>query len=322
VLVPAPALDVHGTSGIPDRNIGEMNNKGWEVELSYQGGNKDFSYNISANASFIKNRVTRLYEEGTYIGSTLYGRQGAEISRTYEGQPIAAFYGWKTGGIYQNQAQIDNDPNIANDSRRSQIRPGDVIFLDVAGPDGKPDGIIDEDDRTFLGSPNPDVTYGIQAGASYKGFDLSLSFAGVAGVQLYNADRMQGTDPAYPYNMYAEMMGRWHGEGTSNSIPRVTLNSANQNNRVSDRFVESGAYFSLRNISLGYTIPAAVWKRTGISDMRVYVAAQNLFILTDYTGLTPILGYNGTGDGNRQRGVDVAAYPQARTITFGATLNF
>lgn len=316
MLVPAPAPDAHGTSGIPDRNIGEMNNRGWEFELSYQGGDKDFSYNIGANASFIKNKVTKLYEEDSYIGSSLYGRQSAEISRTYEGQPIAAFYGWKTGGVYQTQDQINKDPNLANDPRRANIKPGDMIFLDING-----DGVVNEDDRTFLGSPNPKVTYGIQGGASYKGFDLSLSFVGVGGVQLYNADRMQGTDPTYSYNMYAEMLGRWHGEGTSNTIPRVSNDDdANNNSRVSDRFVESGSYFTLRNVSLGYTIPAALWGRSGISDLRVYVAAQNLFILTDYSGLTPILGY--TQDGNRQRGVDVATYPQARSFTFGATLNF
>ncbi|GAA0557331.1 TonB-dependent receptor [Chitinophaga japonensis] len=317
MLVPAPALDLHGTSGIPDRNIGQMSNRGLELELSYQGGNKDFTYNIAANASFIKNKVTRLYEEGTFIGSTEYGRQGAEISRTYEGQPIASFYGWKTGGVYQTQEQINRDPNIANDDRRGSIRPGDMIFLDVNG-----DGMVNENDRVYLGDPNPDVTYGIQAGASYKGFDLSLSFTGVAGVELYNADRMQGTDPTYPYNMYAEMLDRWHGEGTSNTVPLMTLDSDNQNNRVSDRFVENGSYFSLRNASLGYTIPAKLWGRSGISDIRVYVAAQNLFILTDYTGLSPILGYPNNNDGNRQRGVDVAAYPQARSFTFGATLNF
>jgi TonB-linked SusC/RagA family outer membrane protein len=325
MLVSAPALDEHGTSGIPDRNIGQMNNRGWEIELNYQGGNKEFSYNIGANASFIKNKVTKLYEAGTFISSTNYGRQGAEISRTYEGQPLASFYGWKTGGIYQTQDQIDKDANIANDSRKSSIKPGDVIFLDTNG-----DGIVDENDRVNLGSPNPKVTYGIQAGGSYKGFDLSLSFAGVAGVKLYNADRMQGTDPAYPYNMYAEMLGRWHGAGTSNSVPRMTLNSDNQNNRVSDRFVEKGDYFTLKNAALGYTIPAKIWGRSGVSDVRVYVAAQNLFIITKYTGLTPILGYTSgsnsydhkTNDGNRQRGVDVAAYPQARSYTFGATLNF
>jgi TonB-linked SusC/RagA family outer membrane protein len=319
MLVPAPEMDLHGTAGIPDRNIGEMKNRGLEIELSYQGGNKNFSYNIAGNASFIKNRVTRLYDPESFIGSNVYGRQGAEISRTYVGEPIAAFYGWKTGGVYQTQEQIDSDPNIAKDSRRGSIRPGDMIFLDVNG-----DGVVNEDDRVYLGSPNPKVTYGIQGGASYKGFDLNLSFVGVGGVQLYNADRMQGTDPTYSYNMYAEMLGRWHGAGTSNSIPLVSNDDDNNNARVSDRFVESGSYFTLKNVSLGYTIPAALWGHSGISDLRVYVAAQNLFILTDYSGLTPILGYTRTNnrDDNRQRGVDVATYPQARSFTFGATLNF
>ncbi|WP_143308936.1 SusC/RagA family TonB-linked outer membrane protein [Chitinophaga vietnamensis] len=322
MLVPAPELDLHGTADIPDRNIGALNNKGWEVELSYNGGNGDFHYNIGANASFIKNRVTRLYEAGSYISSSLYGRQGQEISRTYEGQPIASFYGWKTDGIYQTQADIDKDPNIAKDPNKGSIKPGDVRFLDTNG-----DGVIDEKDRVYLGDPNPKMVYGIQAGASWKGFDLSLSFAGVSGVKLFNADKMQGMDANYPYNLYADALQRWHGPGTSNTVPRMTLGNANQNNRTSDRFVENGNYFTLRNVALGYTIPAKVWGHSGISDIRVYVAAQNLFILTHYSGLTPELGFSGNGssgtsDGNRQRGVDVAAYPQARTFTFGATLNF
>lgn len=317
MLVPAPEMDLHGTSAIPDRNIGQLNNKGWEVEVGYQGGKGKFRYNVSANASFIKNEVTKLYDPSSYIGSTPYGRQGQEISRTYVGQPLASYYGWKTGGIYQTQQEIDNDPNISKDPNRENIKPGDVRFLDANG-----DNIVNDKDRVNLGSPNPKMVYGIQAGASYKGFDLSLSFAGVSGVKLYNADKMQGMDPNYPYNLYADALNRWHGAGTSNSVPRMTLDNSNQNNRVSDRFVESGDYFSLRNASLGYTIPSKVWGRSGISDIHVYVAAQNLFILTNYSGLTPMLGYNGTADGNRQRGVDVAAYPQARTFTFGATLNF
>ncbi|RBL91659.1 SusC/RagA family TonB-linked outer membrane protein [Chitinophaga flava] len=318
MLVPAAAMDLHGTASIPDQNIGQLNNKGWEVEVSYQGGNDRFRYNVSANASFIKNTVTRLYEAGTYISSSNYGRQNQEISRTYEGQPLASFYGWKTNGIYQTQQDIDNDPNISKDPNKGSIKPGDVRFLDING-----DGIINEQDRTYLGDPNPKVVYGIQAGARYKGFDLNLSFAGVGGVKLYNADKMQGMDPTYSYNMYAEALNRWHGPGTSNSVPRMSLSSDNSNNRTSDRFVEKGDYFSLRNIALGYTIPAKVWGHSGISDIRVYVAAQNLFILTSYSGLTPQLGYNdNTKDGNRQRGVDVAAYPQARSFTFGATLNF
>ncbi|WP_325529253.1 TonB-dependent receptor [Chitinophaga sp.] len=316
MLVPAPEMDLHGTSAIPDRNIGQLNNKGWEIELNYQGGNERFRYNIGANASFIKNTVTKLYEADSYISASLYGRQQQEISRTYEGQPLASFYGWKTNGIYQTQEEINNDPNIKNDPLKTKIQPGDVRFVDTNG-----DGIVNDLDRVNLGNPNPKMVYGIQAGAAYKGFDLNLSFAGVAGVKLYNADRMQGMDGNAPFNMYAEALNRWHGQGTSNNVPRMTLANANQNNRTSDRFVESGDYFSLRNISLGYTIPAKVWGRSGISDVRVYAAAQNLFMLTRYTGLTPQLGYNDV-DGNKQRGVDVAAYPQARSFTFGATLNF
>ncbi|CAL1519424.1 TonB-dependent receptor P3 [Chitinophaga sp. MM2321] len=317
MLVPAPEMDLHGTAAIPDRNIGELNNKGWELEANYQGGNDKFHYSIGANASFIKNEVTKLYDRGSYISSTLYGRQQQEISRTYEGEPLASFYGWKTGGIYQTQEEINNDINISKDPNKINIKPGDVRFLDTNG-----DGAVNEQDRVNLGNPNPKVVYGIQASAGYKGFDLNLSFAGVSGIKLYNADKMQGMDANYPYNMYADALNRWHGPGTGNSVPRMTLGNANQNNRTSDRFVESGDYFSLRNVSLGYTIPAKVWGRSGISDVHVYVASQNLFILTNYSGLTPQLGYNGTPDGNRQRGVDVAAYPQARSFTFGATLNF
>lgn len=220
--------------------------------------------------------------------------------------------------------EINNDPNISKDPNKDNIQPGDVRFLDTNG-----DNMVNDKDRVNLGSPNPKVVYGIQASAGYKGFDLSLSFAGVGGVKLYNADKMQGMDANYPYNLYADALNRWHGAGTSNTVPRMTLGNANQNNRASDRFVESGDYFSLRNAALGYTIPSKVWGRSGISDIHVYVAAQNLFMLTSYSGLTPQLGYSGssdgskgTSDGNRQRGVDVAAYPQARTFTFGATLNF
>ncbi|MBS0029193.1 SusC/RagA family TonB-linked outer membrane protein [Chitinophaga sp. 22321] len=324
MLVPAPEMDLHGTSAIPDRNLGQLNNKGWEIEVGYQGGNDKFRYNVSANASFIKNEVTKLYDPSSYIGSTAYGRQGQEISRTYVGQPLASFYGWKTNGIYQTADEINNDPNISKDPNKDNIKPGDVRFLDTNG-----DNIVDDKDRVNIGSPNPKMVYGIQAGASYKGFDLSLSFAGVSGVKLYNADKMQGMDANYPYNLYADALNRWHGAGTSNTVPRMTLGNANKNNRTSDRFVESGDYFSLRNASLGYTIPSKIWGRSGISDIHVYVAAQNLFMLTNYSGLTPQLGYTGssdgskgTSDGNRQRGVDVAAYPQARTFTFGATLNF
>jgi TonB-linked SusC/RagA family outer membrane protein len=314
MLVPAAKPDMHGTSLIPDENIGRLNNHGLEFELSYQGGKKAFTYSVAANATIIRNKVTKLYSSNSYISSSNYGRQNQEISRTYEGQPIASFYGWKTAGLYQNQREIDEDPYIAKDGRKDKIKPGDVRFVDVNN-----DGAITEADRVYLGDPNPRLQYGLQASGNFKGFDLSLSFTGVAGVKLYNADKMQGLDPTYSYNYYAAQLERWHGEGTSNSVSRMTLNDNNGNYRTSDRFIEKGNYFALRNVALGYTIPAGLWGSKSGPGIRVYVAGQNMFIVTNYSGLNPELGYT---DGNKQRGVDVATYPQARSITVGASLNF
>ncbi|MDN3548157.1 TonB-dependent receptor [Mucilaginibacter aquaedulcis] len=310
MLIPPPVVGTTGLVTIPDQNIGTMNNKGVEAEINYQGGDK-VKFSVGANASFIKNKVTQLNGPGTFIGSVVYGRSSQEISRTYQGQPIASFYGWKTNGLYQTQADIDNDPALKNDPRKGNIKPGDVRFLDLDG-----NGLIDGNDRTNLGNPNPNVTAGLQGSVSYKGFDLSANFTGVFGVSLYNADRMQGIDPTYPFNLYAETLGRWTGPGTSNTIPRMTLDRANDNYRTSDLFVESGNYFSLRNVTLGYTLPSNWVKKAALSSVRIYASGQNVFFITNYKGYTPELGYT---DGNRQRGVDVAQYPSVRTITFGIT---
>lgn len=311
MLVPALQIGTTGRVSAPDRNIGTMNNHGIEVDLNYQSGN-EFQYSFGVNGSFIKNKVTQLYGTGAFIPSTVYGRSSQEISRTYEGQPVASFYGWKTAGLYQNQADINNDPYLTNDSRKGLIKPGDVRFVDING-DGKIDGL----DRTYLGNPNPKATLGFQTKLSYKGIDLSANLAGVFGVSLYNADRMQGVDPTYSFNLYAEALNRWTGPGTSNSMPRMSLDRSNDNYRTSDLFIENGNYVSLKNLTLGYTIPASIMKKSTLNSLRLYVTGQNLFMITNYSGYTPELGYT---NGNRQRGVDVAQYPSVRSFTFGLTL--
>ncbi|GAA4322553.1 TonB-dependent receptor [Mucilaginibacter gynuensis] len=311
MLTTPPLVGTYGLVSIPDQNIGKMNNKGIEVEVNYQGGN-EVKYSIGANAAFIKNKVTQLTGPGSYVPSRTYGRSSQEISRTYEGQPIASFYGYKTNGLYQTQAEIDSDPALANDSRKARIKPGDVRFVDLNN-----DGLIDGADRTNIGNPNPNVTAGLQGSIKYKGFDLSANFTGVFGVSLYNADRMQGIDPTYPFNLYAETLNRWTGPGTSNTIPQLSLDRNNDNYRTSDLFVESGNYFSMKNITIGYTLPESWAKKAALSSVRFYASGQNVFIITGYKGYTPELGYT---DGNIQRGVDVAQYPAVRTITFGATV--
>jgi TonB-linked SusC/RagA family outer membrane protein len=324
MLIPFPLVETYGAGSgyvpggmvsIPNQNIGTLNNRGVEVDLTYQDKAGELGYSVGINASFIKNKVTRLYgNRKDYIGAAFYGRQSLETSRTYEGQPIASFYGFKTGGIYQNQSDIDKDPNITNDPNKGSIQPGDVRFLDQ-----NKDGVIDNDDRVYLGDPNPGVTYGINGSAWYKNFDLSFSFAGVLDVDLYNADRMAGLDATQVFNMYAEALNRWHGAGTSNSIPRVSRTNANLNYRSSDLWIEKGDYLALKNISLGYTFRKLKITDVSLPETRLYVSCYNAFILTSYGGYTPELGYT---DGNKQRGVDVAQYPPSRTLMIGASFNF
>jgi TonB-dependent starch-binding outer membrane protein SusC len=315
MLLDPPSLGSNGTAAIPFQNVGEMENKGIEVELSYSKKTGDLFYSLSANAAYITNKVLKLYN-GNFLASQLYGRSSSEISRTYEGYPVATFYGWKTDGLYQNEAEVENDPNISEDPRRAngQIKPGDVRFVDLNG-----DNLIDDQDRTIIGNPTPKITYGLNASLGYKNFDLTLFFLGAAKVDIYNADRMQGIDPTYPFNMYAETVNRWHGEGTSNSIPRMTTARDNLNHRTSDIFVESGAFFRLKNLTLGYTLPESVSGKVRLSKTRFYLTGQNIFVITKYNGMDPELGIV---QGNKQLNVDYAQYPQARTWTIGAQLSF
>ena len=314
MLLPVPAVGAQGTADVPDRNVGELQNKGWEFELGYNNTSGGLTYSISGNASFIKNEVTKL--NAPYIESQRYGRPNQEVARTYVGEPLASFYGWVADGLYQNEAEIANDPALANDSRREDglIQPGDTKFVDLNG-----DGMINDEDRKVIGSPHPKMTYGINASVSYKGFDLSMFILGEAGKDIFNGDRMQGLDPTYSYNMYAETLNRWNGEGTSNSIPRMTTSSNNLNHRSSTLFIEDGGFMRLKNLTLGYTLPSPISEKVGVSRARFYVTGQNIFTITNYSGIDPELGYT---DGNLQLGVDYAQYPQARSWIFGATLNF
>jgi TonB-linked SusC/RagA family outer membrane protein len=320
MLLSPPTVGTLGKASIPDQNIGQIRNQGLEIELGYQHKTGDFTFSLSGNATFIKNNVTKLLTPGSFLAAQTYGRTDQEITRSYEGHPYGTFYGWRTNGLYQNQSQIDTDPALANDSRKANIKPGDVRFVDING-----DGLIDNKDRTILGSPQPKVTYGLNANLGYKGFDLTLFFLGTAGVDIYNADRMQGLDASYSFNLYAETKGRWTGEGTSNSIPRVSANNLNKNFRTSDLFIEKGDFLRLKNVTLGYRIPRKAAELLHLTQARIYVSGQNVFTFTGYKGLNPELGY---ADGNRSQGqytqqnVDYAQYPLSRTFTVGASITF
>lgn len=319
--------DDGGNITLPDYNLGELNNHGVEIELNYQNKAGKLDYSLGVNGTFNSNKVTKLYGSSTYIGSTPYGRENTDISRTYEGQPIASFYGFKANGLYQNQAEIDNDPNIANDPNKANIKPGDVKFLDVSSKTkGTKDGIIDDHDRVNLGNPNPKFVYGFHGSLGFQHFDLNFNFVGATGFQLYNADRLAGLDATQVYNWYGEQKGRWHGEGTSNSIPRLSIDNLNANYRSSSLWVQNGAYMSLKSLSIGYTIHKIKISDVVLPEARFYLTAYNLFMITGYKGYSPELGYTNPSTTppnmpNSQRGVDLAQYPAARSLLVGISLN-
>jgi TonB-linked SusC/RagA family outer membrane protein len=306
MLLRPPVIGSQGSNPSPFLNIGQVRNKGLEMELNWQDSKGDFGYSIGANASFVKNEVVRLVS-GTFLGSPLYGRPNQEIVRTYEGNPIGTFFGWRADGLFQTQAEIDSH------ATQPGAVPGDVRFIDINN-----DNVIDDKDREIIGSPHPKMTYGINASANYKGFDLTMFFLGVAGVEIYNADRMQGLDASYPFNLYSDITGRWTGPGTSNEIPRVSTLRTNLNHRTSDLFIEKGDFLRLKNLTVGYTIPSDITDKIGLSRLRFYVTGQNVFTITGYSGFDPELGIT---EGN-QLNVDYAQYPQARTYLLGANIGF
>jgi len=295
-----------GTVDLPDVNSGEMRNTGWEIELSHNNQVGDWGYNVGLNLTFVKNELTKLYGEGKYIE--------AGVSRTYEGQPIASFFGWKTGGIYQDQGEINSDPNIANDPRRPDITPGDVIFLDQTG-----DGIIDSDDRVQIGDGNPSTLMGLYFNVSYKGLGLSGIFSGAYGHDLYDAVKNRTMKAPETDGWHADMINRWTGPGSTNEWPRMSTIEANQNYRYSELFLTSGNYTRLKDITLSYTLPQSLMSQLKMGDTRVYMSGRNLLTFTKFNGVDPEETERGN---NLTRGVIQNRWPQAKTIVFGLDISF
>jgi hypothetical protein len=263
--------------------------------------------------------VTKLYGSAAYLASTPYGRENADIARTYQGQPIASFYGFKADGLYQTQEEINNDPNIANDPNKPNIKPGDVKFKDING-----DGIISDSDRVRLGDPNPKFVFGFNGSVNYGTLICRSILPARQGFKLFDADRLSGLDATQVYNWYAAEEGRWHGEGTSNSIPRMSINNLNDNYRSSNMWVFSGTYLSLKSLTWGIRSPSSISATGRFRRSGSMLSSYNVFMWTKYPGYTPELGYtNPTSTASGlQRGVDLAQYPPTRSFTIGGSVNF
>ena len=305
-------MQVPGYAGdsAPVGNVGTMSNSGVELDLGYRDHYGDFSWSISANASYVTNVLTELGDDAT----SLYGSSHkiGQLTRGVVGLPFPYFYGHKTDGIFQNAEEVAAYVNEAGQPLLPNAQPGDVRFVDIDG-----DGDIDDDDRTYIGKGTPDWSFGLNIGFEWKGIDFSMLLQGVVGNQAFNVTRR--TD-LYYINLPKTILARWTGEGTSTTQPRFMFDSPNNNYRSSDLWVEDASFLRARNVQLGYTLPQKWTKKVAIQRLRIYAQAENLFTLTNYSGCDPeVTGGNGFGS---DLGVDRGVYPQSRTFSVGVNVNF
>ena len=318
-LIGGNLLAIYGTNPAAI-NGGDVKNTGIELALTWNDRiGSDFSYNVGVNFATNKNEVTRIANQNHYIngpGGVL--SQGTEyVYRAEEGKPIGYFYGMSYSGIWQNQAQIDA-ARAAGKAVLDNAVPGDPIWDDWNG-----DGVIthaegDLCDRHEIGNPNPDITLGINLGFTWKGLDFAVNGAGAFGMQIMRSYRSFGDDPDQNYD--TTILNRWHGEGTSNTQPRISKTGDPGTIWVSNRYMEDADYFKIKTVTLGYDFKH-LWKACPFQQLRLYVQAQNLITFTGYTGLDPEVGNSGGGTGWAS-GIDLGLYPTSRTYLIGASIKF
>ena len=294
-------------AGSPTVNAGEVENRGFELALGYSDKLSDnFKFNVNYNLTTLKNTVLEVNNSTGYLEGGAFGVGQPAPSRMEVGLPIGYFYGFQTNGIFQNQAEVNAHPSQS--ALGAEAAPGDIRFVDVNG-----DGVIDFDDRTNLGDPIPDVTMGLNLSLDYKNFDFKMyTFASIGNDMVRNYERTLSD-----VNRLNYVLDRWTGEGTSNTVPRVTT-AATSNNVFSDYFVEDASFVRIQNIQLGYSLPSKVLDKLGMTKIRLYTAVNNLYTFTKYKGYDPGAS-NGAPIGG---GIDYGFYPIPRTYILGLNLNF
>lgn len=308
-LVQPPILATAG-AGAPFINGGNVKNTGVELGLAWSDRIGELSYRLGANGAYNKNKVGMIpTEDGIIHGqiNMLYDNS-EEFYRAQNGQAIGYFWGYQTAGLFQSEADIEAWRNQGNGILQPGVRPGDVKYVDQNG-----DGSINVADKVNLGVGMPDFTFGFNIAVNYKNFDLSVDAYGVAGNKIVQSYRNHANKQA---NYTARVLDRWTGEGTSNTIPRVT--ETNVNWQFSDLYLQDGDFLRIANITLGYDFSKLTsWKFA--NQMRLYVQGQNLFTFTKYDGMDPEIGYGTQG---WVSGIDLGYYPRPKTVLFGLNIKF
>ena len=319
LLFGIPLPSSAGSVNPPQVNAGEVRNSGLELQATYNSTNSSkITYSVTGNFAVLHNKVLSLIDNSPIAAGRIDNNYFAAL--TAVGHSIGEFYLLQDEGIFQTPEQV-----FTHAYQGPNVQAGDVAFKDISGPDGKPDGVIDNYDRTFVGSPIPKFTYGLTGNVGYANFDLSLFFQGVNGNKIYDQVMTESEGFYRAFNITEKTAtDSWHGEGTSNTYPRLSWNGATNNKMPSTRFLENGSYLRLKNVQLGYTLQKSVLSHLNISSVRVYASAQNIFTITKYKGIDPELyiSNNQLGDGDKAAGIDWGTYPSARTYTFGINVNF
>lgn len=292
------------TSGFEDTtttytNAGKVRNQGIEMSLHTINLTGELGWETNLTATYNKNKIKDLNSDVPYYINQINNSYVTMLAKDY---PINVFYGYVTDGIFQNQSEVNTH------AVQPGAEPGDIRFRDLNN-----DGVINDSDRTVIGNPNPSWLFSMNNSLSYKGFELSVFLQGIAGNNIYNANNIDNTGMAAAYNQTTDVLKRWQGEGTSNSMPRAVFGDPNQNTRVSDRFVENGSYLRLKNITLSYTFPKQWLQKAQIENARLSLSCENVATITGYSGFDPEVGING---------IDQNRYPISRTFSLGLNFNF
>ncbi len=280
-------------------NAGKVRNIGWELQANSVNFQGDFGWETNLVVTYNKNKIKDLNSD-TPLWRNQFG--GAYATMLAEDYPINVFYGYVTDGIFQNAAEVKAH------AVQPGAEPGDIRFRDLNN-----DGVINDDDRTVIGNPNPTWLFSMNNRFTYKGFELSVFLQGVAGNKIYNRTRSVMESMSAAYNQFATTADRWNGEGTSNSMPRAVWADPNGNNRISDRWVENGSYLRLKNITLAYNFPEKWLRRIRCEQARILFSVENVATITGYKGLDPEVGIDG---------IDYSSFPPSRTFNVGLSFNF
>jgi TonB-linked SusC/RagA family outer membrane protein len=313
-LVIAPILGTSG-AGAPWVNGGDIKNSGIELMLNWNDNIGDFKYGVTLSGAYNKNEITKIANSDGIINgpSSVLAQGTAAVSRCEVGKPIGFFYGYKTDGILQNQSEVDAYITPDGNPYFSDQRPGDVRFVDQ-----NKDGVIDELDKGMLGDPNPDFEFGVQLSAEYKGFYANATLTGKTGMQVMKSYR--SFSDKFDQNYTSEIFNRWHGEETSNSLPRLSSSSNRNTNLISDIYMHDADYLRISNLTFGYKFGDLLSKVNFISGAKLYVSFKNLYTFTKYEGMDPEVSFG--HDAAWASGIDLGLYPQARSVLFGVSVTF